>query len=187
MAARVLEGVADDFLAARAGDQLDARGDFGRELVLDAGVEVLFVFADDHHIHAGVLGVDEGVIGHAGPHVGILPERLAGGDVEALEAAALRGGDGSFEEDFGSQERVPGTRFDSGAIAAQINLFANLDGLDLESRAGRFQDLEGGVHDLRAYAVAMGDSDRCFGGHISEYNRILECPTLRKSRIGPEC
>ena len=137
----------------------------GRELVLDARVEVLFVLAHDHHVHAGMLGVDERMVGDARPDVGILAERLARGDVQALEAAALRRGDRSFQEDLGAQEGVPGARFDAGGIAAQINLFADLDGLDVESRAGRFQDLERGVHDLRADAVAMGDGDGSFVGH----------------------
>ena len=91
------------------------------------------------------------------------PEGLARGDVEALEAAALRRGDGRLEEDLGPQEGIPGARVDAGGIAAQVDLFADLDGLDLESRARRLQNLERGVHDFRADAVAVGDRDRSFG------------------------
>ena len=99
------------------------RRDFRRQLVFDAGVEVLFVFAHDHHVHVGMLGVDEGVVGDARPHVGVLAQRLAGGDVQALEAAALRRGDGGLEKDLGAQQRFPGTRFDAGGIAAQSKPF----------------------------------------------------------------
>ena len=163
--AGVFEGVADDLLAARPRDQLDARGHFRRELVFDAGVQILLVLAHDHHVHVGMLGVDERVIGNARPHVGIQAQGLAGGHVEALEAAALRRGDGSLQKDFGAQERRPGAGFNAGRVAAQIDFFANLDGFDLQSRAGRFQDLQRGVHDFRTDAVAMGDGDGSFGGH----------------------
>ena len=112
-----------------------------------------------------MLRVHKRVVRNAGPHVGILAQRLARGDIQALEPAALRRCDRRFQEHFGPQKRVPGTGLNTRGIAAQINLLANLDGLDLESRAGCFQDLERGIHDLRAYAVSMGDGDRCFGGH----------------------
>ena len=82
VAARVLEGVADDLLAARAADELQALVDFVGLPVLDAGVQILFVFAHDHHVHARMLGLDVRVIGDAGPHVGVKAERLARGDVE---------------------------------------------------------------------------------------------------------
>ena len=99
--ARILEGVAHDLLAARPRNQLDAGHDFGRHLVFDARIEVLFVLAHDHDIHIGMLGVDERMIGNARPDVGILPQGFSGGDVEALESSALRGRDGSLEEDLG--------------------------------------------------------------------------------------
>ena len=76
--------------AARPRDQLDARRHFRRKLVFDSGIQVLFVFAHDHHVHIRVLRLDERVIGDARPHVGILAKGLARGDVQALEAAALR-------------------------------------------------------------------------------------------------
>ena len=97
MRAGVLEGVAHDALAARAGDQLQALHHLVALPVLDAGVGVFLVLAHDHHVHAGVAGIDEGMVGHAGPHIGVEPERLADGDVEALVAAALRRGDRAFE------------------------------------------------------------------------------------------
>ena len=55
VAARVLEGVADDPLAARAGDQLEALEDLVGLAVLDAGVQVFLVLAHDHHVHPRVL------------------------------------------------------------------------------------------------------------------------------------
>ena len=88
-----------------------------------------------------MLGVDERVIGDARADVGVQAERLARGDVEALEAAALRRGDGRFEEDLGAAQGFPGAGFDAGGVAAQVNLLADLDGFDLESGAGGFQNL----------------------------------------------
>src|ERR1035438_10146892 len=118
-----------------------------------------------------MFGVDERVIGNARPYIGVLAQGFPSGYIQTLKPAALRGGNRGFQKDFGSQERIPGTRFDPGAIAAQVNLFANLDGLYIQSRAGRVQDLERGVHDLGADAVAVSNGDGCFGGH-SEYPNL---------------
>ena len=79
-----------------------------------------------------MLGVDERVIGDAGADVGVEAEGLAGGDVEALESAALRGGDGRFQEDFGAAQGFPGAGFDAGGDAAQVDFFADFDGFDVE-------------------------------------------------------
>ena len=56
---RELEGQADDLLAALAGDQLEALCDARRLHVLDAGVEVLDVLADDDQVDAAA-GVGRG-------------------------------------------------------------------------------------------------------------------------------
>jgi hypothetical protein len=61
VAAGVLEGVADDALAAGSADELEALVDLVGLAVLDAGVEVLFVLADDHHVHAGCLVATNGL------------------------------------------------------------------------------------------------------------------------------
>jgi hypothetical protein len=69
----VLEGVAHDLFGAGARDELKALVDLIGLAVLDTGVEVLFVFADDHHVHHGVLGRDKGAIRAAGADVGVEP------------------------------------------------------------------------------------------------------------------
>lgn len=46
--------------------------------VLDAGVEVLLVLADDDDVHDRVLGCHERVHRLARPHVGVETERLRG-------------------------------------------------------------------------------------------------------------
>ena len=169
--ARVFEGVADDLFGAGAGDELEALHHVGAELILDAGVEILFVLAHDDDVHAGMLGVDERVIGDAGAHVGVEAERFAGGDVEALETAALRRGDGRFQENLGAAQGVPGAGLDAGGVAAQVDLLADLDGFDVKARAGGLQNVQGGGHDFGADAVAVRDRDGGFSGHreISRY------------------
>ena len=109
-----------------------------------------------------MLRVDERVVGNAGPDVGVEAECLARGDVEALEAAALRRGDGGFEKHFGAAQGFPGAGLDARGVAAQVNFFADLDGLDFEGGAGGFQDVEGGLHDFGTDAVAMRDGDGGF-------------------------
>ncbi len=134
---------------------------FGAEPVFDARVEILFVLANDDHVHLGVFGVDEGMVGNARAHVGVQAQRLAGGDVEALETAALRGGDGRLQEDLGAPQRFPGAWVDAGAVAAQVDLLADFDGFDVDARARFPQDVQGGGHDLGADAVAVRDGDWC--------------------------
>ena len=168
----VLEGVADDFLAAGTGDDLEGDDLVGCGLILDTRVEILFVFADDDDVHAGMLGADERVIRHARPDVGVEAEHLARGDVEALVAAALRGGDGSFQEHLGAAQRIPGAGRDAGGVAGEVNLLADFDGVDFKGCAGLLEDVQRGGHDFGADAVAMGDGDgvlewACFRGELT--------------------
>ena len=161
VAARILEGVAHDLLRARARNELEALHDFVGLLVLDAGVEILFVLAHNHEIHLRMLGVDVGVVRNARANVGVEAERLAGRDVEALEAAALRRRDRRFEEHFGASQRIPGAGFDADAHAALIDLFADFDGFDVESGARFFQNVKRGRHDFGADPIAMRNRDWC--------------------------
>ena len=52
-------------------------------------------------------------------------------------------------------------------VAAQIDLFADLDVFDVEPRAGLFEDVQRGVHDFRADAVAVSDRDGGLVRHLS--------------------
>src|SRR6476659_977266 len=106
------------------------------------------------------------MIRHARPDVGIEAEHLARGDVEALVSAALRRGDGGLQEDLGAAERVPGAGRNAGSIAGKVNLFANVDGVYFKGCAGLFEDVQRGGHDFGADAVAMGDSNGDWSGHV---------------------
>ena len=83
---RVLEGVAGDPLGRRAGDDLDALGGIGADHVLDAGVQVLGVLADDDQVDVVVARFDAD---HRlrRPEVRVQAERLAEPDVDAPEPA----------------------------------------------------------------------------------------------------
>ncbi len=157
--AGVVEGVADDALAAGAADQLEALEHLVGLAVLDTGVEVLLILAHDHQVHGRVFGLHEGRVGHAGADVGVEAERLAGGHVEALVAATLRGGDRRLEEDLGPPQGFPGLGSDAGQFAALVHGFADFDHLRRNGGAGGIEDAQGGFHDFRADAVAVGHGD----------------------------
>ena len=107
----------------------------------------------------GCLVATNGVVGDAGPDVGVEAEGLARRDVQALEAAALGRRDRGLEEDLRAPQRFPRLGRDAGAVAGEVDFFADLDLLDREARAGGLEDVERGRHDLRADAVAVRDGD----------------------------
>ena len=146
-------------------DELERLHHVGGLAVLDPGVQVLFVLPDHDQVHARMLGLDVRVVGHGRPHVGVEAQRHAGGDVQTLVAAALRGGDRSFQEDPRTADGLPGPGVDAGRDAAQVDLLADFNGLDVKTRTSGLQYLEHCGHDLGAYAVAMCDGNRGFSTH----------------------
>ncbi len=64
---------------------------------------------------------------------------------------------GAFRKTLLLAQGIPGARVYAGGIAAQIDLFANLDGVNLDARAGFLNDVKRRCHDLGADAVAVGD------------------------------
>jgi hypothetical protein len=130
--------------------------------MLDARVQVFFVFANDDHVHLRMPRTYKGGIGDTGADIGKEPEALADGDVQALEPATLWGCDWSFEEDARAPKRVPGGRLDARRNSASVDALTDLDGFYFELRSGLVQDMERRRHDLRPDAVAEGDRNRCF-------------------------
>ena len=157
--AGVLEGVADDAFAAGSRDQLEALRDLIGLAVLDAAIDVLFVLANDDDVHRRVFGRDVGIERHAGPNVGVHAERLADGNVEALEAAALRRRDRRLQKDLRAPQRFPGRRLDAVAQTLVVDRLADLDALELEPRSRGIEDSQRRGHDFRTDAVAVGDRD----------------------------
>ncbi len=135
VSARVLKSITNNFFRARTRYQFQTLRHLVGLAVLNAGVKVFFVLADDDHVHAGMLCLDERMIGNARPHVRVQAEHLAHGDVQTLEAAALWRSDWRLEKNFGVAERFPRTGFDAGAVSAQINFLADVDFLDIQLRA----------------------------------------------------
>ena len=166
---RVLKRVADDASGSWLADELETLIDVLGLSVLDARVEIFLVLADDDHIHTLRADGDRRVIGDAGSHVGEETERLAHGDVETLETSALGSGDGGLQEDLGASEGFPRGIFDARAVASHVNGLANLNRLRGQGGACSGQDAKGGIHDLWADAIAMGDGNGDWGnGRIGE-------------------
>ena len=155
---RVLEGEAGDPLRRRAGDDLDALGGVVADHVLDAGVQVLGVLADDDQVDVLVARVE--ALHRAGrAEVGVQVERLAERDVDAAEAAADRGRDRALERDLVAPDRLEDVVRERRPVLRDGRL-AGLDRLPFEADAGRIEDAGGRLRQLRTDAVAgdQGDS-----------------------------
>ena len=160
--ARVLKGVAHNFLATGTRNEFEALHHLIGLLVLDAGIEVLFVFADDHHVHGGVLGGHKRVVAAAWTYVGKQTEGLAHGHVQALVPAPLRSGDGRLEQHFIAADGVPGFGANAAAVACEVHLLANGNAFKFQRSARGLQDAQGSIHDFWTDAVAVRDCDRSF-------------------------
>ncbi len=99
--AGVLKGPARDARGGLFGDDLDALDHAGNDLVLDAGVQSLGVFADDDEIDAGIAGGNAGKIAD-GAEVAEEFELLAQLHVDAAESAADGRGDRAFQRHAGA-------------------------------------------------------------------------------------
>ncbi len=141
-------------------DHLEALRDVRRLHVLDAGVEVLDVLADDDHVDAlaRVAGGDAGQLAR-GPDVGVGLEQLAQRDVGALLAEPDRRLEGALQDDPGPRDRVAGRLRHAGGVAALEDLGARLGRLPVDGDAGRGDDPLRGPDDLRADPVAGDDGD----------------------------
>ena len=171
MAARVLERVPHDLLAAGAGDELEALDDLVGLSVLDAGVEVLLVLADDHHVHPRVPRGHEWRMTDARPDVGVQAERLAQRHVQALVAAAGGRRDRRLEEQSCVAQRAPGLRSDACAVPRAIDRLTDLDGTRRDPGTRRVENRQRRGHDLGADAVAAGDGNGHVGGVLDGRRR----------------
>ena len=105
----VVEGEPGDPLRRGAGDDLDALRGVGADHVLDAGVEVLGVLADDDEVDVLVARL-EALDRPRRAEVGVQPERLAERDVDAPEALADRRRDRALERDLVAPDRLEDVR-----------------------------------------------------------------------------
>ena len=100
VAASIFKCVAHNLFRSWARNNLQTLHDLIGLAVLNARVQILFILADDHDVHARMLRLDERMIRNAGPHVRVKSERFAHGHVQALVASTLRRRNRSFQENF---------------------------------------------------------------------------------------
>ncbi len=178
--AGILEGIAADPLGARVADRLDCRVGIGGLVVLDSRVEILFVLPDDDHVHIGVLGLDVGVVSDTRADIGIEAKGGAYGDVKAPKAFPLGRGDRGLEEHLSPTERLPRRIFDASGVASVVNLFPNLNGLDLELSAAGLQNPEDDRHDLGANPISVSDCYRYTSHPLCLYVPLRENSSMLK-------
>ena len=166
LATRVVEGVAGDPLGRRPGDDLDALGGVGPDHVLDPGVQVLGVLADDHEVDVLVARVE--ALHRAGrADVGVQPEGLAEGDVDAPEALPDRRRDGSLQGDLVAPDRLEDVVRERRPELGHDAL-AGVDDVPLEGDPGRLEDRSGGRRDLRPDAVPGDEGDTVGHARIAQ-------------------
>ena len=109
----ILKGITNDLFGARARDQLQALHHIDGLAVFDTCVQIFFIFANDNHIHFGMLGANVGIVTQARTNVGIQPKCLSRGYVQRLKATPLRSRDRCLKKDFRLAQTLKGARFDS--------------------------------------------------------------------------
>ena len=126
--------------------------------MLDAGVEVFGVFAENHHVDfdVGEARGDAGQRVHRA-HVGVEIEALAQGDVDAGETASDGRGDGALEADAGAVEAI------ENALGERLAGLENQGGAELgdfpiDGDAGGIDGAARGLGDFGTNAIAGNES-----------------------------
>ena len=177
LAAAVGDGVVErepgDPLRGGPGDDLDALRRVRADHVLDAGVEVLGVLADDHEVDVLVARL-EALDRARRAEVRVQPERLAERDVDAPEALPDRRRDRALEGDPVAADRLEDVLRERRAVLRDDGL-AGVDDLPLERDAGRVEDAAGRLRQLRSDAVAGDQGDAM--GHAPDCTDAPGKPT----------
>ena len=160
---RVLEGEAGDPLGSRPGDDLDALGGIRADHVLDSGVEVFGVLADDDQVHVVVAGL-EARDGPDGSEVRVQPQSLPQGDVDGPKSDTNGRRDGSLERDLVPQDGVE-NRLGKGCSLLGHDGLAGVHDLPVEFDTRGVQDAPCRLGQFGADTVS-GD-ERHFLGHGS--------------------
>ena len=167
----VLEGEAGDPLRRGPGDDLDALGGVGADHVLDPGVEVLGVLADDDEVDVLVARV-EALDRARRAQVRVEAERLAERDVDAPEARPDRRRDRALERDLVAADRFEDVVRQRRAVLGDHRL-AGLDDLPLELDPGRVEDASSRFRQLRPDAVARNEGHAV--GHGRHSRPLARC------------
>ena len=140
--------------------------------MLDAGVQVLGVLADDHEVDVLVAGL-EALDGASGPEVRVQAERLAQRDVDAPEALADRRRDRPLEGDLVAPDRLEDVFRERRPVLGHDGL-AGVDDLPFERDARGVEDAAGRLRQLRADAVAGDEGDSV--GHARDCSERAKVP-----------
>ena len=201
VAARVVEGELEDAARAGDGDRLDRDAGVapaelpalrfdpvdqllgvGRALlVLDPGVEVLGVLADDDQVDV-VEARAHALVGLARPHLRVEVETLAEADVDRAEAAADRRRDRALERRAVLADRVEHLVGQRVAAVLLHHVGAGLLDVPLELDAGRLEHAAGRLGQLRARAVARDQGYAM--GHGADSTRVPAGSVRVDSRRG---
>ncbi len=161
----VLEGKSGDPLRSGPGDDLDALGGVRTHHVLDAGIQIFGVLADDDQIHVLVPRLETWNRPYR-PKVGVQAESLAQGDIHGPEAHSNRRRDWSLDGDLVAQDRVEDGLRQRRPLLRHDRL-AGLDDLPLKLDARGVEDTPRGLGQFGADSVS-GDER-----HESGHGRIL--------------
>ena len=153
------------------GDDLQALDHAGHDLVLEPGVEILGVLADDDQVDVGEAARDARQVPHR-PEVGVEVERLAQPDVDAGEAFADRRRDRPLQRDLVALDRVEQRRRQRLAEPLERD-HAGVVALPLDVDARRLEDPDDRLGDFRADAVAGDERDGV--GHVSLLGLPASC------------
>ncbi len=173
---RVLEREVRDPRRRLLGDDLQALDHARHDLVLEPGVEILGVLADDHQVDALKARVDAGQVPHR-PQVRVQVQRLAQADVDAGEPLPDRRRHRPFERHLVAADRIdqlhrqrlagPLERDDAGDVR-----------LPVDRDAGRFQDADDRFGDFGSDAVAGDQRDGVCHSRTYQIRRRKPRPML---------
>jgi hypothetical protein len=165
----VFEGEAGDPLRGGPSDDLDALRSVRADHVLDAGVKVLGVLANDDEIHVLVAGPQTGDRPDR-PEIRVKAKRLAQSHVDGPEALADRCRDGSLDGDLVAQDRVEDVLRKRGPLLRHHRL-SGFDDLPIELDTGGVEDPPGCLGQLGADAVSRNER-HCLG-HGENSSRMV--------------
>ena len=147
-------------MEALLGDDLQALHHAGNHFVLQAGVQVLGVLAEDGQVDGHVAEARLQARQHAHrPEVDVEPQLLAQRHVDALVAAGDGRGRGTLQADARDLERGEHVVGDQLALLGQ-RAHAGLHALPLDANAGGFHRAHGGLGHFGSDAVAGNERDR---------------------------
>ncbi len=146
--------------------------------VLDAGVQVLGVLADDDQVDVFVAGLDA-THRLGGPQVGVQAERLAEPDIDAPEPGTDRRRDRTLQPDPGPSHGFEDVVRKRRPVLLDRGL-AGHHRLPFEADAGRIEHAGGRLRQLRPDAVAGDQGDSVGHGPIVATHADRRWPASRR-------